>query len=125
MRFTKNIPIYMSAFSAAVFVFASTKTTFAATACQNGDAAACLNEGTQGNILGFVVLGLNFLAASVGIAAVIMLIVAGIQYSAAADNPQAVQAAKQRIYNVVIGLVTFFLLWGFLQWLIPGGIGVS
>lgn len=125
MRFTKNIPIYVSALTAASFVFFNNVNALAATACEQGDAAACLNQGSQGNILGFVVIALNFLAAAVGISALIMLIIAGIQYSASADNPQAVQAAKQKIYNVVIGLVTFFLLWGFLQWLIPGGIGVS
>lgn len=65
---------------------------------------------------------INFLSAGVGVLAVMMIIVGGIQYSAAGDNPAALQAAKKRIFNVVYGLIVFVFIWAFLQWLIPGGI---
>ncbi len=65
---------------------------------------------------------INFLAAGVGIVAVISLIIAGIQYSTAGDNPTATANAKKRIMNTVIGLLAFMFMWAFLQWLIPGGI---
>jgi hypothetical protein len=64
---------------------------------------------------------INLFSAVIGVGAVIMIIFAGIQYSAARDNPQAIQAAKQKIYNVLIGLGAFIFLWAFMQWLIPGG----
>ncbi len=94
----------------------------AATSCEEGNSAACL-ESTKStsSVMNVIVIGINFLAGAVGLVAVIMLIVAGIQYTASAGNPQAVQAAKTKITNVLIGLLCFFLLYSFMQWLIPGG----
>jgi hypothetical protein len=66
-------------------------------------------------------LGINILAAFVGVAAIIMFIVGGIQYITSNGNPQAVSAAKKRITDVLIGLLAFVFLYAFLQWLIPGG----
>lgn len=65
---------------------------------------------------------INLLASVIGIGAIIMVIVAGLQYSAARDNPQAIQAAKQKMTNVLIGLAAFIFMYAFLQWLIPGGV---
>ena len=48
--------------------------------------------------------GINLVAGIVGVGAVLMIIWAGIQYTTARDNAQAVSAAKQKIINVVIGL---------------------
>lgn len=64
----------------------------------------------------------NFLSAGVGIVVVAMLIIGGVEYSAAGDNPQKLTAAKQRIINALIALVAFILSFAFLQWLIPGGV---
>lgn len=64
----------------------------------------------------------NFLSAGVGIIVVAVIIIGGIQYSMAGDNPQAVTAAKQRIFNGLIALATFILMAAFLQWLVPGGV---
>lgn len=66
--------------------------------------------------------GISILTSLVGIGAVIMLSVAGLQYSAARDNAQGVQAAKQKIYSVLIGLAAYVFLYAFLQWVIPGGV---
>lgn len=62
------------------------------------------------------------LSALVGIVAVISIIMAGIQYSASADDPATVSKAKQRIFNTVIGLVAYIFLFAFLEYLVPGGI---
>jgi len=64
----------------------------------------------------------NFLSIGVGVVVVAMIIIGGIQYSAAGDNPQALTAAKQRITNALIALFAFFFIFAFLQWLIPGGV---
>jgi hypothetical protein len=64
----------------------------------------------------------NFLSIGVGVVVIAMIIVGGIQYSLASDNPQAVSAAKQRIINALIALVAYIFMFAFLQWLIPGGI---
>ncbi|HLG90755.1 MAG TPA: hypothetical protein VI336_01155 [Candidatus Saccharimonadales bacterium] len=64
----------------------------------------------------------NFLSIGVGVVVIAMIIIGGIQYSIAGDNPQAVNAAKQRIINALIALVAYIFMFAFLQWLIPGGI---
>jgi hypothetical protein len=51
-----------------------------------------------------------------------MLVVGGIQYAASGGDPNGVAAAKKRIANAIIALVTFGLLWAFLNWIIPNGV---
>lgn len=66
-----------------------------------------------------IVLLLSVLA---GVLAVISIIIAGIQYSASADDPAMVAKAKKRIFNTVLGLIAYIFLFAFLNYLIPGGI---
>lgn len=65
---------------------------------------------------------INIVAGIIGVGAILMVIWGGIQYTTARDNAQAVQAAKDKILNVVIGLAAFIFLYAFLQWLVPGGV---
>lgn len=65
---------------------------------------------------------INFLSAGVGIVVTGVIIVGGIQYMMAGDNPAAITAAKKRITNGLIALVTFLFMFAFLQWLVPGGV---
>lgn len=64
----------------------------------------------------------NFLSVAVGLVVVAMIILGGIQYTTAGDNPQKVTAAKMRITNALIALGIFMFMAAFLQWLVPGGI---
>lgn len=64
----------------------------------------------------------RFLAAGIGIIIVFALVLSGIQYIMAQDNPQQVSAAKDHIWNVVIALLAYIFMFAFLQWLVPGGI---
>jgi len=64
----------------------------------------------------------NFLSAGVGIVVVGVIIVGGIQYITAGDNPQALTNAKQRIVNGLIAFMAFLLTFAFLNWLVPGGV---
>lgn len=73
-------------------------------------------------IILWIAFFINVLAAVIGVGAVAMLIFAGVQYTAAADNPSQVEAAKKKIGAVVLGLVAFIFLYAFLNWLIPGGV---
>jgi hypothetical protein len=89
-------------------------------ACSSG--ADCLQQGKTGEIMKLLKLGLNILSGAVGVLAVIMVIVGGIQYSASNGDSSKVTAAKKKISNVLIGLLAYVFLYAFLQWLIPGGI---
>jgi len=61
----------------------------------------------------------KILVYGLGAAAVIGVVVAGILYLTARDNEQQVVVAKKRLYDVVIGLVAWALLWTVLNWLLP------
>jgi len=87
--------------------------------CSDKTKEECLD---QNPIMVWLKLLINIFMGVIGVAAVLMVTVGGIQYITARDNAQAVASAKQRIINVVIGLVAFMFLYAFLQWLIPGGI---
>jgi predicted small integral membrane protein len=65
---------------------------------------------------------IKFLSAGVGVIVTGAIIVGGIQYMTAGDNPNAVAEAKKRITNALIALIAFFFMFMFLQWLIPGGV---
>ena len=65
---------------------------------------------------------IRFLAAGVGIAVVISIIIAGIQYSTSEGNADTTQQAKDRIRNAMIGLLIYVFLFAIVQYLVPGGI---
>jgi len=64
---------------------------------------------------------INVLAALVGVVVTASIIYGGVQYASSADDPSKVSQAKSRITNSLIALVSFFFLYAFIQWLIPGG----
>ncbi|HEY5806231.1 MAG TPA: hypothetical protein VIS56_02480 [Candidatus Saccharimonadales bacterium] len=84
----------------------------------------CGRGGTSCNafVVNYVNPVILLLTGLVGVVAVISIIVAGIQYSASADDPGVVAKAKQRIFNTVIGLIGYIFLFALLNYLVPGGI---
>ena len=70
----------------------------------------------------FVNPAIKFLSAGVGLIVTIMIIIAGIQYSMAGGDPQKVAAAKSKIANAILALVTYIFFFALLQWLWPGGL---
>lgn len=102
------------------FALAATATT---DPCNNTTTSDTLKKCVQTNqITKDLQLIVNVLSAGVGIVVIGMIILGGIQYSIAGDNPQATGAAKQRIANALIALFAFLFIFAFLQWLIPGGL---
>lgn len=73
-------------------------------------------------ILKYLLGAINVLSALVGIVIVIMIAVGGLQYSASRDNPQATQAAKEKIRNAILALLAYMFMYAFLQYIIPGGV---
>jgi len=90
--------------------------------CETGYAPDCLKNPSTNKVIGIILTGIRLLTALVGILAVIMIIVGGIQYTTANGNPQSVANAKKRITDVLIGVIAFVFLYAFLEWLIPGDI---
>lgn len=73
-------------------------------------------------IVRYILFFTNILSALVGIVVVAVIIVAGIQYTTSAGDPQAAAAAKKRISNAILALIAFGLTYAFLQWVVPGGV---
>ncbi len=65
---------------------------------------------------------IQLMSAAVGIAIAISIVIGGIQYASSAGDPQQAAAAKARIRNAIIALLTFLFLYALLNFLIPGGL---
>lgn len=65
---------------------------------------------------------IRWITVGIGVMAVFGLVISGIQYAAAQENPQSVAAAKSRINNIIIGILIYLTMFALLQWLIPGGV---
>ena len=76
----------------------------------------------ENGIYGVLAIVVNVLTAAVGVAAVIGIVIAGVQYMTSSGDPATMTKAKNRIVQVVIGLVAWGLMWAFLEWLLPGGV---
>lgn len=64
-----------------------------------------------------------FLSAAVGIVVVLSIVYSAIQYSSAGGDAQKIAVARGRIQKSIMALLAYLVLWAFLQWVIPGGIG--
>lgn len=67
-------------------------------------------------------LVLNIVVYGLGAAAVLGVVIAGILYMTARDNEQQVATAKRRLYEIVVGLIAWAVMYAVLQWLLPGGL---
>jgi hypothetical protein len=70
----------------------------------------------------YITPAINFLSIGVGVVVLAMIIIGAIQYSASNGNPQAVNAAKKRIFNAILALIVFAFSYALLNFLIPGGL---
>lgn len=80
-------------------------------------------EGSKGEGI-FCILNivLNVLTTGVGVLGTLGIVISGVQYMTARDSAEQLTKAKNRLINIVIGLAVYAVMWGFLQWIIPGGI---
>ncbi|MGB4800289.1 MAG: hypothetical protein WBP03_02110 [Candidatus Saccharimonadales bacterium] len=65
------------------------------------------------------------LGALAGVAVIIGIIMGAIQYASSGGDPQKSAAGKGKIVKSIYGLVTFLFLFGIMQFLSPGGLGVN
>ena len=87
--------------------------------CSQGDSGSSVKDN---GIWGLLLIALNILTASVGIAAVGGIVYGAILYTSAADSTEQTKKAIEIIRNVVIGLVAYGLMYIGLNFIIPGGI---
>ena len=87
--------------------------------CSQGDGG---ENAKDNGIWGVLLIALNILTASVGIAAVGGIVYGSILYTTAADSTEQTKKAIEIIRNVILGLVAYGLMYIGLNFLIPGGI---
>lgn len=89
--------------------------------CKNNVEPATQNL-SQNGVWGLLLLAINILTAGVGIAAIGGIVYGSILYTSAGGSPEQVKKAVGIITNVVIGIVAYALMFGLLNFLIPGGV---
>lgn len=67
----------------------------------------------------------NILTVGVLILGMIGITISGMQYLSAGGNEEQVRKSKRRIFEIVIGMAAFILMYAFLSFLIPGFNGLG
>lgn len=80
------------------------------------------SEGEENQIIYLLKRAIYILYGVIGVLAVVMIIVAGVIYTAAGDSDEKVRTAKTMIKNTVIGIILFMFMTIILEFLIPGGV---
>lgn len=65
-------------------------------------------------------LVIDIMTIGIGILGVIGITVVGIQYLTAGGNEEKTRKAKTRMFDIVIGLAAYAVLYALLKWLLPG-----
>lgn len=78
-----------------------------------------------GGIMRLLNLIVKILLYGIGAAAVVGVVIAGIMYLTARDNEAQVEKSKKFLFEIVIGLIAWAMLWTILNWLIPSFTGFS
>ena len=61
----------------------------------------------------------------IGILGLIGILIVGTQYLTAGGNEEKTKKAKRRMFEIVIGLVAYVVLYSFLRWLLPNFNGTN
>lgn len=90
-------------------------------ACDNTSIIKCSGSGQEA-IIDVLKQVIKILTVGVGILAAGAVVVGGIIYATASGEPAKLQTAKTIWTNTVIGLIMYAFLYGFTNFLIPGGV---
>ncbi len=87
---------------------------------------AIIGEGGQfcndrdGGVKGVLMIVVNILTVGVGVLGVVGITVVGLQYLTAGGSEEKTRKAKRRLFEIVIGLVAYVMIYAILRWLLPG-----
>ncbi len=83
------------------------------------------DDNNGSSIMHILSLVVNIMSVGIGILGVIGISVSGVQYLTAGGNEDQTRKAKRRIFEIVIGLAVYVLIYALLYWLLPGFNGVQ
>lgn len=69
-----------------------------------------------------LILVINILSAGVGIAAVGGIVWGSILYTTSGGSIEQTRKSRTVIFNTIVGILLYFAMWAFLNFLIPGGL---
>ena len=95
--------------------------TFAATCSGVNTSIIECEGGGDAGIWHILLLIIEIMSIGVGILALIGILISGIQYLTAAGDVAKTTKAKRRMFDIVIGLVGWVLIFSICEWLMPGG----
>lgn len=67
----------------------------------------------------------DIMTAGIAILAVIGIVISGIQYLTAGGNEDKLKKSKRRIFEIVIGLAAYVIIYALLKWLLPTFNGIN
>ena len=79
------------------------------------------DDGQGCGVYTVLTLVIDTLSIGVGVLAVIGITLVGIKYLNAKSDVEQAKKARRRLYQILIGLVAYVLLYAGVQWLLPGG----
>lgn len=117
ITFILGISVFATPFSANA---ASVSETFGVdTAILNSCSDAETSQGDGAGIRCILNLVIDIMTAGIGVLAVLGITIVGVQYLTAGDNEEKVRKSKRRIFEIIIGLVVYVLIYALLKWVIP------
>ena len=84
-----------------------------------GENHCSCDDGKGGGIIHILELVVDIMTVGIGVLGVIGIVIAGTQYLTAGDKEDQVKKAKRRIFEIVIGLAAYALIYAILKWLLP------
>ncbi len=112
----KIITILTAIFMAFSLVFPVTTPVFAAEGLSEEDCAILNCNQSIEDILTLVV---DIMTIGIGILGVVGITIVGIQYLTAGGSEEKTRKAKRRMFEIIIGLIAYVVIYTFLRWLLP------
>ncbi len=83
-----------------------------------GNGKVC-DSGNGDSVIKILELIVNIMSIGIGILGVIGITIVGIQYLTAGGSEEKTRKAKRRMFEIVLGLVAYVVIYALLKWLLP------
>lgn len=94
-------------------------TAFAEEHCASTAILDGCDSGNGDSVRNTLLLVVNILSVAIGILAAIGVAIVGIQYLTAGGNEEKLRKSKRRMFEIVIGIAVYVLIYALLVWLVP------
>ena len=90
-----------------------------------GEYNCSCDDSSGSSIADILNLVVDIMTIGIGILGLIGILIVGTQYLTAGGNEEKTKKAKRRMFEIVIGLVAYVVLYSFLRWLLPNFNGTN